>query len=60
MPWERWGRDRGGGVPHTEVSVRLDATAVESLNLGERLAVDVRKRVALSHYADGFLSLGRV
>ena len=47
------------GVPDTEVSVRLDAAAVAALNLGERWAIDVRKRRALSYYADGLLSLGQ-
>jgi|GEM_PF-5213415 len=47
------------GVPDTEVSVRLDAAAVEALNLGERWAADVRKRLPLSYYADGLLSPGQ-
>lgn len=47
------------GVLDTGVSVRLDAAAVEALNLGERWAADVRRRLALSYYADGLLSLGQ-
>lgn len=46
-------------MPNTEVSVQLDAAAVEALNLGERWAADIRKRLALSYYADGLLSLGQ-
>jgi len=47
------------GVPDTQVSVRLDAAAVEALNLGDRWAIDVRKRLALSYYSDSLLSLGQ-
>ena len=47
------------GVLDTWVSVRLDAAAVEALNLGERWEADVRRRLALSYYADDLLSLGQ-
>lgn len=39
--------------------MRLDAVAVEALHLRERWAADVRRRLALSYYADGLLSLGQ-
>ena len=47
------------GVPHADVTVALDAVAVEALNLGDRWAEDARKRLALSYYVDGLLSLGQ-
>lgn len=48
------------GVGDAEVSVQLDGAAVEALNLGDRWAADARKRLAVSYYADGLLSLGQV
>jgi len=46
-------------VQEAIVSVPLDAAAVEALGLGERWVQDARKRLALSYYADGLLSLGQ-
>jgi predicted HTH domain antitoxin len=46
-------------VQEAIVSVPLDAAAVEALGLGERWVQDARKRLALSDYADGLLSLGQ-
>ncbi len=39
--------------------VPLDAEALEALKLGPNWAVDIRKRLAASYYADGLLSLGQ-